>query len=340
MSLWRWQHGTESAVLSATRETVSFQDVPGWSADNHHAALAAYQKSAHLHPSPAPIVADAQTYFETHFEPRFVADSGFVTAYYQPELDAAWTPSARFAQPIYALPPELEFAPPGEALAAEGVTAGRRVQGVLQPFYTRAEIDEGALAGRGLEIAYVESAVDLFVLHVQGGGVLRFPDGSRRVTFAGKNGFPYTSIAKQLVARGELAVETATLDTLLTWLRADDRRARALMHENKSYIFFRVLPPEETAAKGSLGVDLTDGRSLAVDPRYNPLGLPVFVHAPHLTMDGKPFARLMIAQDTGSAIRGPARGDIYVGTGAKAGRIAGAVKHACKFYILLPRAGA
>jgi membrane-bound lytic murein transglycosylase A len=112
------------------------------------------------------------------------------------------------------------------------------------------------------------------------------------------------------------------------------------MHENKSYIFFRVLPPEETAAKGSLGVDLTDGRSLAVDPRYNPLGLPVFVHAPHLTMDGKPFARLMIAQDTGSAIRGPARGDIYVGTGAKAGRIAGAVKHACKFYILLPRAGA
>jgi membrane-bound lytic murein transglycosylase A len=160
-----------------------------------------------------------------------------------------------------------------------------------------------------------------------------------RVGFAGKNGHPYSSIGRLLVERGELAPAKASLEAVLGWMRADARRAQALMWENKSYIFFRVLDRAEAAIgpHGALGAPLTPGRSLAVDPRYHRLGLPVWVSAPALrTGDGAPFNRLMIAQDTGSAIRGPVRGDIFCGTGAEAGRIAGGTKYPCDFCILIP----
>ena len=247
-----------------------------------------------------------------------------------------------FTVPIYALPDDLVLIANNaseEGLPA-GLTAARQAGTGVVPYYTRQEIEEGALRGRGLELVYLADAVDAFVLQIQGSGLIRLPDGGRlRLGFAGKNGHPYASIGKILIERGELQPSNASMDILLEWLRADRERGRELMRENKSYPFFRRLTgmEAEDGPCGSLGVPLTAGRSLAVDPRYHPLGLPIWVSAPDLTDQGpRHFNRLMIAQDTGSAIRGPVRGDIFWGTGTEAGFIAGRTKHICDFCILIP----
>ena len=177
-------------------------------------------------------------------------------------------------------------------------------------------------------------------MQIQGSGLIRLPDGKGlRIGFAGKNGHPYTSIGKILIERGILQAAGASLQTVLDWMRADPERGRKLMWENKSYPFFQVLEKTEhgEGPHGALGLPLTPGRSLAVDPRYHQLGLPIWISAPELK-DGKGHRveRLMIAQDTGSAIRGPVRGDIFWGSGAKAGRVAGETKHPCDFYVLIP----
>ena len=177
-------------------------------------------------------------------------------------------------------------------------------------------------------------------MQIQGSGRVRLTDGSWvRLGYAAKNGHPYTSIGKRLAERGDRPKDL-TMEGLKSWLRADPARGRALMQENKSYVFFRELPEAEAGAGpvGAQGVALTPGRSLAVDAAYHKLGLPVFVAAPDLKgEDGKPFRRLMIAQDVGSAIRGPERGDIFFGTGEAAGAIAGGAAHPARFFILLPK---
>ena len=156
--------------------------------------------------------------------------------------------------------------------------------------------------------------------------------------YAGKNGYPYTSIGKLLVERGEIARGAANMAAVKAWLHADEARGRALMEENRSYVFFAELGSGSSAPLGAEGVPLTPGRSLAVDAAYHRLGLPVFVTAPDLADEaGKPFRRLMIAQDVGSAIRGPERGDIFFGTGEGAGAIAGGAAHPARFFILLPK---
>ena len=208
------------------------------------------------------------------------------------------------------------------------------------PYYTRAEIDGGALAGRGLELLYLDDPVELFYMQVQGSGRVRLPDGSAiRLTYAGKNGHPYTSIGKLLVERGEIAKGDMNMEAVKAWLHADPARGRALMEENRSYVFFRELGRRgQRGPLGAEGVPLTPGRSLAVDAAYHKLGLPVFVAAPDLADEaGRPFQRLMIAQDVGSAIRGPERGDIFFGTGEAAGAIAGGAAHPARFFILLPK---
>jgi membrane-bound lytic murein transglycosylase A len=284
----------------------------------------------------------ARRFFEANFSVARVIpqpDSAIVTGYFEPELTGSLEPTARFTVPVYALPDDLVLIAdenrPGGWPADH--TGARRTDGGLVPYFTRGEIEQGALAGRRLELCYLESAAEAFVMHVQGSGCVRLPDGSPlRLGFSGKNGHPYTSIGKVLVARGELDVSKATLDALLAWIAADTERGRRLMWENNSFIFFHIRAP---GIDGPLahGVPLTPGRSLAVDPRYHQLGLPVWVRAPGLTApDGHAFNRLMIAQDTGSAIRGPVRGDIFWGSGSEAGRIAGATKHACEFLVLIP----
>jgi len=223
----------------------------------------------------------------------------------------------------------------------DSFSVGRRKGDELVPYYTRAEIDEGALSGKGLELLYLDDAIELFFMQIQGSGRVRFPDGSwTRLGYAAKNGHSYTSIGRLLAERGEKPPGGLTMEGLKYWLRADAARGRALMHENKSYVFFHELPEAEAGDGpiGAQGVALTPGRSLAVDAAYHKLGTPVFVTAPEApTLDGKPFRRLMIAQDVGSAIRGKERGDIYWGSGPEAGAIAGVTKTQARFYVLLPK---
>jgi membrane-bound lytic murein transglycosylase A len=206
------------------------------------------------------------------------------------------------------------------------------------PYPTRRDIEQGALAGQGLELVWLADPVDAFVLHVQGSGtVVVEGGGSIRLTYDGKNGHPYTSIGRVLIDRGDMPAEGLTLDRLIDWLRADPARARELMWQNASFVFFRELTDGEAGPLGADRTPLTPGRSLAVDASHHVLGLPIFVDAPSLLLDGRPMQRLMIAQDVGSAIRGPERGDIYVGSGDGAGRRAGAIKHPARFFVLRPR---
>jgi membrane-bound lytic murein transglycosylase A len=244
-----------------------------------------------------------------------------------------------FQVPVYGRPDDLVPLTPDRMRARfnDRLTSMRQAAEGLVPYYTRGQIDDGALAGRGLELLYLDDAVELYFMQVQGSCAVRFADGSTlRLTYAGKNGHPYTSIGRLLIERGELPSGAASMQGVKAWLA----RGGALMGERESYVFFRALGVDE-GCHGPLGADgvaLTPERSLAVDASYHRLGTPIFVTAPDLvTPEGAPFRRLMIAQDVGSAIRGPERGDIFFGSGEAAGAIAGGTKAAARFTLLLPK---
>ncbi|WGH80284.1 MltA domain-containing protein [Jannaschia ovalis] len=274
----------------------------GWDADDLDAALAAFRLC-----SDGPLVqaakhaSDARRFFESRFRPGAEL-AGHFTGYYEPEIPASLTRSDAFPVPIHAMPPG-------------GVSA------------TRAEISP-FLAGQ--EIAWLRDEVDRFFLQVQGSGRLRLPGGATmRVGHAGKNGQPYVSIGKLSVERGVFG-PGITADALKDWLRADPDRGHAVMNENPSYVFFEILDlPEGSGPRGTL-CPVTSLRSLAVDPTHTPLGTPVWIEvAGH--------ARLCIAQDTGSAIKGAGRADLFFGSGDTAGRAAGALNHPGRFVPLVPR---
>lgn len=348
-ALWRWQHGATPAALLAV-EHIGFGDIEGWRDDDHGAALYCYMRSVDLaaRPLPKPESASlsglcpdrskARAFFEDNFAPfRILAEPGLLTSYFEPVLRGSRAASARFRFPVYQRPPDLEPLPPGHALAAMGLTAGRKTGGGFAAYRERAEIEAGAIQGQGLELLYLDDAIDAFVMHVQGSGRIEFEDGSStRLTFDGKNGHSYRSIARLLIERGELKAEDADLGGMIAWLRAKPERSAVLI-ENKSYIFFRELPAGAAGPQGSMGAELYSGRSLAVDPLYHTLGMPIWVNASQLLFQGEPFCRLAIAQDTGTAIRGPQRGDIFAGSGEEAGRVAGGVRHSCEFTVLRPR---
>jgi membrane-bound lytic murein transglycosylase A len=351
--LWRWQFG-ETERLPMAMSPMAFPHIDGWAEDDHAAALSALRLSlAASDELPelaeraaalgiAPSREDARRFFEAGFTPHLVTpqpEGAIVTGYFEPELRGSLERTPEFGVPVYGLPPDLvlitaENRPDGWPA---DLTGARETLAGLAPYFTRREIEEGALAGRGLELLYLADPAECFVMHVQGSGLVRLPDGQGvRLGFSGKNGHPYTSIGKVLVQRGELEAASATLDALLAWIRADAERGHRLMWENASFIFFHIRR-EVAEGPSAHGVPLTPGRSLAVDPRYHRLGLPIWVEATGLADDtGQPFRRLMIAQDTGSAIRGPVRGDIFWGSGEAAGRIAGTTKHPCNFIVLIP----
>ncbi len=355
----------EAALLQEIR----FSDMSFWSGDDHAAAFRTFVAGAARLAETAPktralgidgealqFVARqalslalpqaeeaARGFFERWFVPHRVTASGFVTGYFEPEVTASRLPTRHFSVPLYRRPPELVDVAEDDRPAgwAPDIRFARKTQAGLEPFFDRTAIEEGALAGRGLEIAFVESPVDAFFIHVQGSARLRLTDGgTARIAFAGKSGHPYTAIGRLAVERGLLALEAADKDGLEAWLRQNPEAGRALMRENRSYIFFR-----ETALAGgegplgAAGVPLTPLRSLAVDRTLHTFHAPVWVDAPDLTDPerGTPFRRLMIAQDTGSAIVGPARGDIFFGSGAEAGSRAGRVRHAATMIVLVPR---
>jgi peptidoglycan lytic transglycosylase A len=350
--LWRSPVDDQAAIRLIP---VSFAEIEGWSRDDHAAAFAAFRKSCRKRSKSHPACADAlkldetvdrataRGFFETHFVPHRVEaeEPGLVTGYYEPEVSGTRERTSETQVPVYGRPDDLVQVTPDElrAFYNAGFSVGRQTGDALVPYFTRAEIEDGALEGQGLELLYLDDPVELFFLQIQGSGRVRFPDGSwARIGYAAKNGHSYTSIGKLLAARGEKPDGGLTMEGLKGWLRADPERGRALMHENKSYIFFHVLPEGQDGPLGAQGVALTPGRSLAVDASYHKLGTPVFVSAPQApTPDGKTFRRLMIAQDVGSAIRGTERGDIYWGSGADAGAIAGITKTKARFTVLLPK---
>ena len=369
--LWQWQHPDAVAGerLPLDKTKVEFAAVEGWEKDDHRGAFATFRKSCTRvitplagQPAdgrladicriavllPAKLSAnDAKAFFELNFDPWLVKrpDKGaMLTGYFEPEVKGSLQPTKHFATPIYNKPDDLvlltRVANRG-ALPAD-LTAGRMgTDGMMVPYYTRQEIEQGALNGKGLEIAYLADPYEAFVMQIQGSGLIRLPDGrGLRIGFAGKNGHPYTSVGKLLVERGDLQSESASMDSILAWMRVNKQRGQQLMWENKSYAFFRLLSTSEAqeGPQSAMQLPLIAGRSLAVDPRYYELGSPIWVAAPTLKdMQGKPLARLLVAQDTGSAIRGPVRGDIFWGSGEAAGKIAGQTKHICDFYVLLPK---
>lgn len=365
------KRGSNMSHAQATYVPITFRQIPGWAADDHAAAYAAFVRScpkivqsAATKSIPSPLAAvcglaltggragsgvsgtDARRFFETNFVPHRVehpARHGLVTGYYEPLVPGSRQRSAAFPVPIYRRPADLVnvVVESERGAKAEGFTHLRqRADGTREPYPSRQDIEAGALAGQGLELFYLADPVDAFFMQVQGSGRIALREGGTvRVTYDGKNGHPYTSVGRYLIETGAFVADQVSLESLANWLRADPERGRRAMWQNKSFVFFRALPADATGPLGVMNVALTDGRSLAVDTGYHALGLPVWVTAPALAhaTPGGGFARLMIAQDVGSAIRGPERGDIYFGSGDAAGRLAGVTKHAANFIVLLPQ---
>jgi peptidoglycan lytic transglycosylase A len=360
----------KSAKSKVTLEAAIFAELPGWKTDDHLAAFKAFLKScptvikaakrdrgADTHRSELaavcrkavalkdPTRAKARTFFETHFAPHRVvykSPSGFLTGYYEPVLKGSREAKGRYRTPIYQRPPDLVNVVDETERASKdkGLSHLRKTADGLEPYPTRADIEKGALAGQGLELLYLQDPVDAFFMHVQGSGAIKLTDGTTvRVNYAGKNGYPYTSIGRYLVKKKLFPADRMSLDSLAEWLRADPERAKKVMWQNASFIFFRELKGRDAdGAMGAMSVALTPGRSLAVDTAFHTLGAPVYVAAPalkHATAKGG-FNRLMVAQDVGSAIKGPERGDIYFGSGTKAGKLAGITSHPGSFFVLLP----
>lgn len=352
--------GAGMRAEAAGPQRISFSDLAGWERDDQSAALEAFRRSCarilKLSPS-APLdtkggdplygtagdwqpaceaasqvgsgaaAANARGFFQHWFVPvRFPSEKGLLTGYYEPEMKGALTQHGPYRTPVLAPPPGF-----------------RMVEGGGN-FPTRAEIENGALDTNGLAIAWLESPVDAFFLHVQGSGRVRLETGEIvRLNFAAKTGHPYTSIGKVLVDRGELTMEEVSMQTIRAWMERQPDKGRALTHENKSYIFFRILRniDPELGPPGAEGTNLTPGRSLAVDRSHHPLGTLLWLTTEHPTVDGSdvvPVARLMVAQDTGSAIKGRQRGDIFFGSGTQAGEIAGRMKAEGELIALVPKA--
>ena len=351
---------------------LSFADLAGWDADDHAAALAAFRRGAAVladHPPkrralgtdaealaaclaragamPADVdQPTARAFFEREFRPFEVlpdGGAGFFTGYYEPVVDGARRRSARFPVPLYRTPDDLVEIDPDTPPAGidKGTRFARSGADGVTPYPDRAAIEAGCLAGRGLELVHLADPVDAFFVHIQGAARIRLAEGgAMRVTYAAKSGHPYTPIGRVLIETGALPKGGATMASIRAWLTAHPAEAAGVMSRNRSFIFFREAPVEDpllgpvAAAK----VPLTAGRSLAIDRLIHSFHTPVWGEArlPGVAGGGV-WNRLMVAHDTGSAIVGPARGDVFFGSGDAAGAVAGAMQASGRFVVLLPR---
>ncbi|MBF9035952.1 murein transglycosylase [Rhodobacterales bacterium HKCCE2091] len=303
---------------------LDFTDLEGWADDDHAAALTAFlQTCIDLRdPEWQSLCGVAQTqgaegaraFFELFFRPVLVGGDrpALFTGYFEPELDGSRTRTGRYRYPIYRQPPELT-----------GL------------WHTRAEIEEqGLLEGRGLEIAWADDPVEVFFLHIQGSGRIRLTDGTTiRVGYGNRNGHEYRSVGQELVRRGIYQPHQVSAQVIQSWVRRHPAEGLELLRHNPSYVFFRVVDVDPAAGPlGAMNRSITTLRTIAVDPDFTPLGAPVWIDK-----EGEaPLHRLMIAQDTGSAIQGPQRADVFYGTGEDAGRAAGAVRDRGRMVVLLP----
>jgi membrane-bound lytic murein transglycosylase A len=309
-------------------EVLTFAELAGWEDDNHLAALKVFRQTCDQLKDPEwrPICdlaeqaetteAAAKSFFEMFFKPVVVGNPpALFTGYYEPELEGSPVRSGGFIYPIYGKPKD-------------------HVEG--QQYYSRDQIDQqGILAGKGLELAWLNDPVDVYFLQIQGSGRIRMPGGEViRVGYAGKNGHPYRSIGQALVDRGLMTLSEASAPAIRAWVKRNGSYGLDLLSHNPSYVFFRKLR-DVTADKGPIGAmgrSITTLRSVAIDPAFVPLGAPVWVEK-----DGdKPMRRLMVAQDTGGAIKGAQRADIFYGTGWDAGEAAGMIKDPGRLVVLLP----
>lgn len=288
----------------------------------------------------------ARRFFEQEFTAHRVNASGadgkgLVTGYYEPLLQGSRVPDERYRYPIYGRPADLirvdlaELYPELEGKKVRGRLEGSR----LVPYYPRGEIDAGESPLIGNELLWVDDPVALFFLHVQGSGRVQLPDGELvAVGYADQNGQPYSSIGRILIERGEIPRERISLFSIRDWLRSHPDEADALLSSNRSYVFFQLREATDEHARGSLNVPLTPGRSIAVDRRNIPLGVPVWLDTTYPGSAGRKLRRLTFAQDTGGAIKGYARADLFWGNGTEAERLAGEMKQDARLFILLPRA--
>lgn len=349
---------------------VDFAALPGWTADGHDEALVAFGRScarlAGLEPSlpigPAVFgrAGDWQTvcrdlppaqagdalgrgFFERNFQPVALSDGslseGLFTGYYEPELRGSRTPGGPNRTPLLQRPADLvtvDLAWFRDAWRGERIAGRVAADGSLQPYETRAQIDAGALDGRAVPLVFVDDPVDAFFLHIQGSGRVRLAEGGEmRVGYAAQNGHAYVPVGRVLVARGQLAREAVSMQSIRAWMAGNPAGATELMAANPSYVFFRELTGP--GPLGSEGVALTPGRSLAVDRSHVALGVPVWLDAEDpLTPDVR-VARLLVAQDTGGAIRGVVRGDVFWGAGEDAAARAGRMRSSGRLWVLLPR---
>ena len=353
---------------------VGWSEVAGWHDDDHLAAYKAFRTScqpiAAQNGPPAESKAlgislrdpcriarglelsdgaKAKAFFEEHFLPlrisRLGEGEGFVTGYYEPILEGSRTENEIYNVPVYRRPSNLFVK--GQTQASVGLPnkgavyrkIGRRK---LVPYYDRAEIEDGKIEGRGLEIVYLKNQTDLLFAQIQGSARIVTPDGSMvRINYDAHNGYPYTPVGRILIDRGIIPREQMSMQKIREWMEQNPDGANELRRQNRSYVFFReVNLSDKDEPVGAQGVPLTAGRSIAVDKALHVYGTPFFIEG-DLPIESEraktPFRRLMIAQDTGSAIVGPARADLYFGAGAEAGRVAGRLKNNARFVMLVPR---
>jgi membrane-bound lytic murein transglycosylase A len=287
--------------------------------------------------------ASLRAFFESWFKPYRVLNAdgtltGLVTGYYEPLLHGSRTPSQTYRYPIYGVPEDLltiEVDDLFPELKGERVR-GRRENGHVVPYYTRGEIEQGVDSLRGREILWVDDAVELFFLHIQGSGRVRLENGEIvRIGYANHNGHPYRSVGRILINRGELTIASASMQGIKQWGQDNPDRLKGLLAENPAYVFFRELPSDLSGPIGALGVPITPGRSIAVDEKSVPLGAPVYLST-SWPNSNRPLSRLMFAQDKGSAIKGAVRADFFWGFGDEAGELAGRMRQSGEMWVLLP----
>ena len=349
--------------------TMSFSDLAGWRAHDHQAAFAAFCHSACLlldkPPTTRPGSArsedllqcakaaldwganDPRAFFEQHFVPLRLSGPGLLTGYYEPEFEGRLVPDAAFRYPLHKRPADLVPLSSEQALAAgftDETSFARKGSGGLAFHASRGEVMDGALDGLGLELVWLKDPLEAYIIHIQGSARICLDAGKTlRIAFDGKSGHPYQSLGKALIKEGHFTAETISMDGLITFLRQEGEAGLEWLRYNPSYIFFKQVSGAADPATGPIaaaGVPLLPMRSIAVDRHRHTFGLPFWIETSLPTDDGlEPFRQLAFAHDTGSAIKGAARADLFVGTGKAAGSLAGTLQQEAHFTCLMPKAG-
>lgn len=340
---------------AAPLQAAQYADLPGWREDDLRPAFQAFVNECSSLSRQAlwrstcasaqglvnPDTETVRSWFESQLRPWQLVNpdgnrNGLITGYYEPVLQGSRTRKAPYTTPVFGVPDDLivvdlgELYPELKNMRLRGRLEGRK----LVPYYSRAEWAQQEDKRKSL--LWVEDPVDFFFMQIQGSGQIALDDGSRiRLNYADQNGHPYHSIGRWLIDKGELKPEQASMQGIKAWARANPRRLQELLNQNPSLVFFREIKADGSGPQGAMGIALTPERSIAVDPRTTPLGAPVWLSTTQPNSE-QPLQRLMLAQDTGGAIRGPVRADFYWGSGAAAGNQAGRMKQSGSMWVLLP----